>query len=77
MNFLWGFWNGITAWVVLIAHVFGWWRQFPLFNFARGDNWYAFGFLLGAGSPMLGAVGKRGVQGCPVSSAKPAASTAG
>ena len=26
---LWGFWNGITAWPVLIVHVFGAWDEFP------------------------------------------------
>ena len=26
-DLLWGVWNGITAWVVLIAHVFGAWEQ--------------------------------------------------
>ncbi len=52
-----GFWNGLTAWIVLIAHVFGGWPDFPIYDIARNGNWYAFGFLLGAGSPFLGAAG--------------------
>ena len=54
---LWGLWNGLTAWVVLIVHVFGGWREFPFFDVARNGNWYDVGFLLGAGSPLLGALG--------------------
>ena len=55
----WGFWNGLTAWVVLIVHVFGGWSEFPVFDTARSGNWYEFGFLVGAGSPLLGAAGAR------------------
>lgn len=55
----WGFWNGISAWVVLIVHAFGGWREFPFYDLARSGNWYDFGFLLGAGSPLLGAAGSR------------------
>jgi hypothetical protein len=62
-DFLWGFWNGLTAWIVLVVHVLGGWSGFPLFNVARNGNWYDFGFLLGAGSPLLGAVGARGRRG--------------
>ncbi len=54
---LWGFWNGLTAWVVLIVHVVGGWHEYPFFDSARSGNWYDFGFLLGAGSPLLGAFG--------------------
>jgi hypothetical protein len=32
---------------------------FRFYNVARGGNWYDFGFLLGAGSPLLGAAGAR------------------
>jgi hypothetical protein len=53
----WGFWNGLTAWIVLIVHVFGGWSEFPVFDVARSGNWYEFGFLVGAGSPLLGAAG--------------------
>jgi hypothetical protein len=58
-DLLWGFWNGLTAWVVLVVHVFGGWEQFPFYNEARSGNWYDFGFLLGAGSPLLGTMGRR------------------
>lgn len=57
-DLLWGFWNGLTAWIVLIAHVFGAWDQFLLYNIERAGNWYDFGFLLGAGSPLLGTLGR-------------------
>ena len=53
-DLLWGFWNGLTAWIVLIAHVFGFWSEFPFYNSARAGNWYDFGYLLGMGSPVLG-----------------------
>ncbi|MBM3140642.1 MAG: hypothetical protein FJZ92_10700 [Chloroflexi bacterium] len=53
-DFLWGFWNGATAWMVLVVHVFWAWDGFPLYNAARDGNWYGFGFPLGAGSPVLG-----------------------
>jgi hypothetical protein len=56
-DLLWGFWNGLTAWIILVAHVFGLWERFPFYDIARAGNWYNFGFLLGAGSPMLGAFG--------------------
>ena len=57
---LWGFWNGLTAWIVLIAHVFGAWDGQPVYDAARAGNWYDFGFLAGAGSPFLGSFGARG-----------------
>jgi hypothetical protein len=56
---LWGGWNGLTAWTVLIAHVFGQWDRFPFYNVARSGNWYDFGFLIGAGSPLLGILSRR------------------
>ena len=62
-DLLWGFWNGLTAWIVLIVHVFGGWEQFPFYNEARSGNWYDFGFLLGAGSPLLGTLRGRGRRG--------------
>jgi len=52
-----GCWNGLSAWAVLIVHAFGGWQEYPLFDSARGGNWYDFGFLLGAGSPLLGMFG--------------------
>lgn len=57
VDFPWGFWNGLTAWIVLLVHVFGGWSEYPVFDLARVGNWYDFGFLLGAGSPLLGAAG--------------------
>jgi hypothetical protein len=54
-DLLWGFWNGLTAWILLIVHVFGWWDGFPFYNVARSGNWYDLGFVIGAGSPFLGA----------------------
>ena len=56
---LWGIWNGATAWAILLAHVFGWWQQYPFFNVARGGNWYELGFLIGTGSPFFGVFGPR------------------
>ena len=47
---LWGYWNGLSAWVVLIAHAFDAWDQYPFYNAARSGNWYDLGFLIGAGS---------------------------
>lgn len=62
-DLLWGFWNGITAWPVLIVHVFGGWEDFPLYNVARAGNWYDAGFLVGAGGPLLGpGARKRGMR---------------
>jgi hypothetical protein len=58
-DLLWGLWNGLTAWIILIAHVFGAWERFPFYDVARSGNWYDFGFLLGAGSPLLGAFGRK------------------
>ena len=52
-DLLWGFWNGLIAWIVLIGHIFGAWEGFPFYNAARGGNWYGFGFLIGAGSLFL------------------------
>ena len=55
-DFLWGLWNGLTAWIVFLVHIFGGWQEFPFYNIARSGNWYDFGFLLGAGSPFLGVL---------------------
>ena len=54
-----GFWNGLTAWAVVIFHIFGVWEGHDLYNTARSGNWYDFGVLVGAGSPLLGALGKK------------------
>ena len=55
-DLLWGLWNGITAWIVLIAHIFGAWEHYPFYDTNRSGNWYDLGFLLGAGSPLLGGL---------------------
>jgi hypothetical protein len=57
-DFLWGLWNGVSAWPVLIVHVFDAWQRFPVYNTARDGGWYQFGFLIGAGSPFLGLFGR-------------------
>ena len=58
-NLLFGLLNGIAAWPLLILHVFGIFTQFPVYDMARDTGWYQFGFLIGAGSPILGFFGKR------------------
>lgn len=58
-DLLWGFWNGLTAWIVLIVHVFGGWDQYAVYDALRAGNWYDFGFLVGAGSPVLGTFGRK------------------
>jgi hypothetical protein len=57
-DFLWGLWNGVSAWPVLIVHIFGVWEQYPVYNVGRDGGWYQFGFLIGAGSPLLGLLGR-------------------
>lgn len=56
-DFRWGIWNGLTAWPLLIIHIFDWWERYPVYNVVRDGGWYQFGFLLGAGSPFLGMAG--------------------
>lgn len=58
-NLLFGLFNGITAWPLLILHVFGIFTQFPIYDVAKDVPWYQFGFLIGAGSPLLGLFRKR------------------
>lgn len=53
-DFLWGIVNGITAWPLLVLHLFTIWDRYPVYNVARDGGWYQFGFLVGAGSPLLG-----------------------
>lgn len=55
-DLFWGFWNGLTAWVVFIVHVFGGWPEYPFYDIAKGGNWYDLGFVIGAGSPILGGL---------------------
>jgi hypothetical protein len=57
--FLWGLWNGVTAWPLFVLHLFGVWTQYPVFNTALNSSWYQFGFLLGTGSPFLGMLKRR------------------
>jgi len=59
MDFLYGLLNGITAWPLLILHVFGVFNQYPVYDVARDVGWYQFGFLIGAGSPVLGFLRRR------------------
>lgn len=56
-DLLWGFWNGLTGWFVLIGHIFNVWESQPVYDPARAGEWYDFGFLFGAGSPFFGAFG--------------------
>jgi hypothetical protein len=56
--FLWGLWNGITAWPLLLIHAFGAWHRFPVYNVVRDSGLYQFGFLIGAGSPIFGLFGR-------------------
>ncbi len=58
-NILLGLWNGLTAWPLLILHIFGILAQFPVYDVARDTAWYQFGFLIGAGSPLLGLLRRR------------------
>ena len=53
-DLLWGLWNGITAWPLLIIHILDVWERYPVYNVGRDGGGYQFGFLLGAGSPFLG-----------------------
>ena len=62
-DFLWGVWNGITAWRLLILHVLGVWERFLVYNVVRDGGWYQFGFLLGAGSRFMGLFGRNQASG--------------
>ena len=46
--FLYGFWDGLTSWIILIGHAVGAFESQPVFSLARGA-WYDFGFLIGVG----------------------------
>jgi hypothetical protein len=58
-DLLWGLWNGLTGWIVLVGHIFGAWDQQPVYDSVRRGNWYDAGFLVGAASPLLWPFGKR------------------
>lgn len=53
-DLLWGFFNGFTGWIVVIAHIFGFLEDQSLYDIVRQGGWYDAGFLIGAGSPLLG-----------------------
>jgi hypothetical protein len=52
-DLLWGVWNGITAWIVLIVHVFGGWDGQAVYDPERKGNWYDLGFLIPASVSIL------------------------
>jgi hypothetical protein len=58
-DLLFGLLNGITAWPLLLLHIFGVFSQYPVYDVAHDTGWYQFGFLIGAGSPILGFIGRR------------------
>ncbi len=58
-DFLWGIVNGVTAWPLLVLHVFSIYERYPVFNVQRDVPWYQFGFLIGTGSPILGLASGR------------------
>lgn len=58
-NILYGLLNGLTAWPLLILHIFGIFGEYPVYDVSRNTGWYQFGFLVGAGSPLLGLLGRR------------------
>ncbi len=53
-DLLWGWFNGFTGWIVVLGHIFGFFEGQPLYDSLRTGNWYDAGFLIGAGSPLLG-----------------------
>jgi hypothetical protein len=61
-DLLWGAWNGCTGWIVLIAHILGFWDQFPLYNEGRSSNWYDLGFVVGASALFSGRSGASAVR---------------
>jgi len=56
-DFFWGFINGLTAWVVVVAHLFGFLEDHPVYDDERSGDLYDIAFLLGAGSPLFGLLG--------------------
>ena len=66
-DLIWGVWNGLTAWVVLLVHAFGGWDQYPFYNVARSGNWYDLGVLIGVGAwgagPAGGGIARRRARG--------------
>lgn len=58
-DLLFGLLNGLTAWPLLILHIFGIFAQYPVYDVLRDGGWYQFAFLVGSGSPILGFIGRR------------------
>jgi hypothetical protein len=58
-GFLYGLWNGVTAWPLLVAHGLGVWHRYPIYSMAHDGGWYQLGFLIGAGSPFMGFLRRR------------------
>lgn len=58
-DILFGILNGITAWPLLILHVFSVFTEYPVYDIVRNTPWYQVGFLMGAGSPILGFIRSR------------------
>ena len=59
-DLLWGIWNGLTAWIVLIAHVFGQWSEFPFYNSARAGKLVRLRLPAGGGLALPGWPGRPG-----------------
>jgi len=57
---LWGIWNGMTSFGLLILHVFDIWERYPVYNVGRDGGWYQFGFILGVS--MMGGGGGGGAM---------------
>jgi hypothetical protein len=52
-GFFIGFWNGLTIFFSLIAHLFN--SNIRIYAFPNSGGWYDFGFFLGAGAALGGA----------------------
>ncbi len=59
MDILWGLFNGVTAWPLLFLHIFDIFSYYPVYDIARDNGWYQFGFLIGAGYPILGFIRRK------------------
>jgi hypothetical protein len=62
-DLLWGFWNGFTIWIVLIAHIFNVWESQPFYDSVRAGTWYDLGFAIGTTSPLLASRGSSKTRG--------------
>jgi hypothetical protein len=65
-----GFWSGLTAWILLVIHVFGGSSEFPVFAIAPNGNWYSFGFRVGTDSPLLVPFGAGDKSSQPTATSK-------